>query len=84
MSAYNSSIGDDRRAARQDSAAIDVLGELSVEIGAGLTKSQISAAMNLMRQGVNPSALAAITRELRREAQNNPQPQPHQYHNAQQ
>ncbi|KAI8323668.1 hypothetical protein GQ54DRAFT_286092 [Martensiomyces pterosporus] len=49
-----------------------VLGQLSTEMGAGLTKQQISAAMGLMRLGVNPGALAAITQELRREARQNP------------
>ncbi|KAJ1923673.1 hypothetical protein LPJ71_000773, partial [Coemansia sp. S17] len=63
MDAYTST-RDSRRQAQQDSQAIDVLGQLSKEIGAGLTKSQIVAAMALMRQGVNPSALVAITQEL--------------------
>ncbi|KAJ1993020.1 hypothetical protein GGI26_002866 [Coemansia sp. RSA 1358] len=52
-----------------DGDAINVLGELSAEIGAGLTKQQISVAMKLLRLGVNPSALVAITQELRKEAQ---------------
>ncbi|KAJ2264960.1 hypothetical protein EV176_006091, partial [Coemansia sp. RSA 451] len=43
------------------------LGQLATEIGAGLTKQQISIAMSLLRQGVNPSALVAITQELRKE-----------------
>ncbi|KAJ1923660.1 hypothetical protein LPJ71_000777, partial [Coemansia sp. S17] len=63
MDAYTST-RDSRRQTQQDSQAIDVLGQLSKEIGAGLTKSQIVAAMALMRQGVNPSALVAITQEL--------------------
>ncbi|KAJ2454225.1 hypothetical protein EV183_001710 [Coemansia sp. RSA 2336] len=44
-------------------------GQLSMETGAGLTKQQLSIAMSLLRQGVNPSALVAITQELRKEAQ---------------
>ncbi|KAJ2109228.1 hypothetical protein GGI16_000819 [Coemansia sp. S142-1] len=78
MDAYTST-RDSRRQTQQDSQAIDVLGQLSKEIGAGLTKSQIVAAMALMRQGVNPSALVAITQELRREAQPTAQPQENRY-----
>ncbi|KAJ2063454.1 hypothetical protein GGI17_001670 [Coemansia sp. S146] len=77
MDAYTST-RDSRRQTQQDSDATDVLGQLSMEIGAGLTKSQIVAAMALMRQGVNPSALVAITQELRREAQSSIQPQQQQ------
>ncbi|KAJ1956061.1 hypothetical protein GGI12_005407 [Dipsacomyces acuminosporus] len=51
---------------------LEILGQLSTEMGAGLTKQQISAAMGLMRLGVNPGAVAAITQELRREARMNP------------
>ncbi|KAJ2745458.1 hypothetical protein GGI20_002165 [Coemansia sp. BCRC 34301] len=61
--------GDSRRQAQLGNDATDVLAQLSMEIGAGLTKNQIAAAMTLMRQGVNPSAMVAITQELRREAQ---------------
>ncbi|KAJ2685936.1 hypothetical protein H4R19_006756 [Coemansia spiralis] len=49
--------------------ALDILSQLSTEIGAGLNRQQLAVAMGLLRQGVSPDALAAITQELRREAQ---------------
>ncbi|KAJ2724339.1 hypothetical protein GGI07_002018 [Coemansia sp. Benny D115] len=51
-----------------DADTLEVLGQISNEVGAGLTKTQLAAAMNLLRLGVNPSALVAITQELRKEA----------------
>ncbi|KAJ2774864.1 hypothetical protein IWQ56_000388 [Coemansia nantahalensis] len=60
--------------------SLEILRQVSAEIGAGLTRQQISVAMSLLRQGVNPGALVAITQELRREAQfaaeQKPQPAP--------
>ncbi|KAJ1799622.1 hypothetical protein LPJ59_001699 [Coemansia sp. RSA 2399] len=61
--------GFDTRRNDRDGDALDVLGELSLEVGAGLTKQQLAVAMKLLRLGVNPSALVAITQELRKEAQ---------------
>ncbi|KAJ2157236.1 hypothetical protein GGF46_004644 [Coemansia sp. RSA 552] len=52
----------------REAEMLDVLGKLSVEVGAGLTRQQIAIAMSLLRQGVNPSAVVAITQELRKEA----------------
>ncbi|KAJ1835981.1 hypothetical protein IWW55_006657 [Coemansia sp. RSA 2706] len=51
-----------------DNDTLEVLRELSIDVGAGLTKQQLAVAMSLLHQGVNPSALVAITQELRREA----------------
>ncbi|KAJ2782769.1 hypothetical protein H4R18_002086 [Coemansia javaensis] len=51
-----------------DTDPLEVLRQLAAEVGAGLTKPQIAVALRLLRQGVNPTALVAITQELRREA----------------
>ncbi|KAJ1647702.1 hypothetical protein J3B02_003959 [Coemansia erecta] len=51
-----------------DIETLDILGQISSEMNAGLNKAQLSAAMDLLRLGVNPAALVAITQELRREA----------------
>ncbi|KAJ1731630.1 hypothetical protein LPJ72_003841 [Coemansia sp. Benny D160-2] len=61
--------GFDTRRNDRDGDTLDVLGELSLEVGAGLTKQQLAVATKLLRLGVNPSALVAITQELRKEAQ---------------
>ncbi|PIA16202.1 hypothetical protein COEREDRAFT_81416 [Coemansia reversa NRRL 1564] len=66
MNSNNTNNNSSARPIGNDS--LEVLGQLSTEIGAGLTKQQISIAMGLLRQGVNPSALVAITQELRKEA----------------
>ncbi|KAJ1947393.1 hypothetical protein GGF37_000465 [Kickxella alabastrina] len=55
-----------------DADTLDVLGQLSTEVGAGFSKPQLAAAMHLLRLGVNPSALVAITQELRRMTHNTP------------
>ncbi|CAN0256178.1 unnamed protein product [Discosporangium mesarthrocarpum] len=55
----------DRREAR---ASIDVLHEISSILNTGLDRKTLSILVELVESGVNPEALAAVVKELRREA----------------
>jgi mitotic-spindle organizing protein 1 len=48
--------------------AIDVLHEVSLLMNTGLDKEALSICVSLCEQGVNPEALAAVIKELKREA----------------
>ncbi|KAJ2705257.1 hypothetical protein FB645_002575 [Coemansia sp. IMI 203386] len=74
FNSYNTtaSYHSNRNDGLSDTETLDILGQISSEVNAGLNKTQLSAAMDLLRLGVNPAALVAITQELRREALQKP------------
>jgi len=49
--------------------AVSVLHSMSQLLQTGLTRDQLSLCITLCESGVNPEALAAIVKELKREAQ---------------
>ncbi|CAM9414336.1 unnamed protein product [Scytosiphon promiscuus] len=54
--------------ARDMNDTIDVLHEISTILDTGLDRKTLSLLMELIESGVNPEALAAVVKELRREA----------------
>jgi len=48
-------------------AALDVVYEMSTVLDTGLSKSELAILMGLCENSVNPEALAAVVKELRRE-----------------
>ncbi|KAJ3412939.1 hypothetical protein HDV05_008727 [Chytridiales sp. JEL 0842] len=48
--------------------AVDILHEISLLMNTGLDKESLSICISLCEQGVNPEALAAVIKELKREA----------------
>ncbi|KAI5787355.1 mitotic-spindle organizing gamma-tubulin ring associated-domain-containing protein [Pyronema domesticum] len=48
---------------------VDVLNEISTLLHTGLDRTTLSLCVSLIENGVNPEALAAIIKELRREAE---------------
>ena len=49
--------------------AVSVLHSMSQLLQTGLTRDQLSLCITLCESGVNPEALAAVVKELKREAQ---------------
>lgn len=47
---------------------MDILSEISSLLNTGLDRETLSLCVSLTENGVNPEALAAVIRELRREA----------------
>jgi len=58
--------GQGQAAARQ---AIDVLHEISTLLNTKLDRTTLSVCVSLIENGVNPEALAAVIKELRRESE---------------
>ncbi|PGH06182.1 mitotic-spindle organizing protein 1 [Blastomyces parvus] len=56
---------DKRQAARE---VIDILHEISTILNTHLDRTELSLCVSLIENGVNPEALAAVIKELRREA----------------
>ncbi|CAB1112764.1 unnamed protein product [Ectocarpus sp. 6 AP-2014] len=54
--------------ARNMRDSIDVLHEISTILDTGLDRKTLSLLLELIESGVNPEALAAVVKELRREA----------------
>ncbi|OAX84925.1 mitotic-spindle organizing protein 1 [Emergomyces africanus] len=54
-----------RQAARE---VIDILHEISTILNTHLDRTELSLCVSLIENGVNPEALAAVIKELRREA----------------
>jgi hypothetical protein len=50
-----------------DGQALDVLHELSLMLKTGLDKETLAICMQMIDQGINPEALAAVVKELKRE-----------------
>ncbi|ORZ28736.1 mitotic-spindle organizing gamma-tubulin ring associated-domain-containing protein [Lobosporangium transversale] len=48
--------------------AMDILTEMSTLLNTGLDRETLSVCVSLCESGVNPEALAAVIKELRREA----------------
>lgn len=48
--------------------SIDALHEISTMLNTGLDRRTLSILLELIESGVNPEALAAVVKELRREA----------------
>ncbi|KAF9309685.1 Mitotic-spindle organizing protein 1 [Podila horticola] len=48
--------------------AMDILTEMSSILNAGLDRETLSICVSLCESGVNPEALAAVIKELRRES----------------
>lgn len=48
--------------------AIEILYEISQILNTGLDRTSLSILVSLCENGVNPEALAAVVKELRREA----------------
>jgi mitotic-spindle organizing protein 1 len=53
---------------QQASAALNIVHEISSLLDTGLDKESLSILIGLVESGVNPEALAAVVKELRREA----------------
>lgn len=49
-----------------DAQALDVLHEMSQLLKTGLDKEALAICMQMINQGVNPEALAAVIKELKR------------------
>ncbi|KAJ3050847.1 hypothetical protein HK097_008165 [Rhizophlyctis rosea] len=47
---------------------LDILHEISLILNTGLDKETLSLCVSLCESGVNPEALAAVVKELKREA----------------
>ncbi|CAG8466312.1 15891_t:CDS:2 [Dentiscutata erythropus] len=47
---------------------MDILHEISTILNTGLDRDTLSLCLNLCENGVNPEALAAVIKELRRES----------------
>ncbi len=58
----------DSTAANRANEALGIVCEISNILGTGLDKETLSILIGLLESGVNPEALAAVVRELRREA----------------
>ncbi|KAK2798359.1 hypothetical protein FQN50_006017 [Emmonsiellopsis sp. PD_5] len=56
---------DKRQAARE---VIDILHEISTILNTHLDRTELSLCVSLIENGVNPEALAAVIKELRKEA----------------
>ncbi|KAF9433032.1 Mitotic-spindle organizing protein 1 [Entomortierella beljakovae] len=48
--------------------AMDILAEMSTLLNTGLDRETLSVCVSLCESGVNPEALAAVIKELRRES----------------
>eukprot|EP00053_Salpingoeca_punica_P020867 m.212413 g.212413 ORF g.212413 m.212413 type:complete len:74 (+) comp20340_c0_seq1:105-326(+) len=59
----------DRAKAAAANETMDVLFEISQILNTGLDRETLSICTSLCEAGVNPEALAAVVKELRREAQ---------------
>ncbi|KAJ3331863.1 Mitotic-spindle organizing protein 1 [Blyttiomyces sp. JEL0837] len=57
----------DERLAPEAREALDIIHEISTILNTGLDKETLSVCIALCEQGVNPEALAAVIKELRRE-----------------
>ncbi len=58
----------DQASASRAREALSIAHEISTILDTGLDKETLSILINLLEAGVNPEALAAVVRELRREA----------------
>jgi mitotic-spindle organizing protein 1 len=58
----------DVASAQRATDALDIVAEISGILDTGLDKETLSVLVALVETGVNPEALAAVVRELRREA----------------
>jgi mitotic-spindle organizing protein 1 len=58
----------DARSAQRAGEALNIAYEISSILDTGLDKETLSILISLIEAGVNPEALAAVVRELRREA----------------
>ncbi|KAJ3100416.1 hypothetical protein HDU96_010348 [Phlyctochytrium bullatum] len=47
---------------------LDILYEISLLLNTGLSKEALATCVSLCEQGVNPEALAAVIKELKRES----------------
>ncbi|GLA21075.1 hypothetical protein CBS63078_4555 [Aspergillus niger] len=56
---------DKRQAARE---VIDILHEISTLLNTNLDRTELSLCVSLIENGVNPDALAAVIKDLRKEA----------------
>lgn len=57
---------DKRQAARE---VIDILHEISTLLNTTLDRTELSLCVSLIENGVNPDALAAVIKDLRKDAQ---------------
>ncbi|MCJ1440045.1 MAG: hypothetical protein MMC23_000527 [Stictis urceolatum] len=55
-----------RQAAKE---VVDVLLEISTLLNTGLNRSQLSICVSMIEHGTNPEALAAVVKEMRKEAE---------------
>ncbi|PLB44027.1 mitotic-spindle organizing protein 1 [Aspergillus steynii IBT 23096] len=56
---------DKRQAARE---VVDILHEISTLLNTHLDRTELSLCVSLIENGVNPDALAAVIKDLRKEA----------------
>ncbi|PYH64849.1 mitotic-spindle organizing protein 1 [Aspergillus vadensis CBS 113365] len=56
---------DKRQAARE---VIDILHEISTLLNTNLDRTELSLCVSLIENGVNPDALAAVIKDLRKES----------------
>ncbi|PYH95840.1 mitotic-spindle organizing protein associated with a ring of gamma-tubulin 1 [Aspergillus ellipticus CBS 707.79] len=56
---------DKRQAARE---VIDILHEISILLNTNLDRTELSLCVSLIENGVNPDALAAVIKDLRKDA----------------
>ena len=58
----------DAASAHKAKEALDIVHEISQILDTGLDKETLSILLALIETGINPEALAAVVKELRREA----------------
>jgi len=58
----------DMQSAQRATEALNIVSEISNILDTGLDRETLSICISLIEAGVNPEALAAVVRELRREA----------------
>ncbi|KAJ5946724.1 mitotic-spindle organizing protein associated with a ring of gamma-tubulin 1 [Penicillium verhagenii] len=59
---------DNKRQAARD--VIDILEDISKILNTNLTRTELSLCVSLIENGVNPDALAAVVKDLRKESVN--------------
>ncbi|KAJ5587894.1 uncharacterized protein N7459_003659 [Penicillium hispanicum] len=59
---------DNKRQAARD--VIDILEDISKILNTSLNRTELSLCVSLIENGVNPDALAAVIKDLRKEAAN--------------
>ncbi|KAJ5637361.1 mitotic-spindle organizing protein associated with a ring of gamma-tubulin 1 [Penicillium lividum] len=57
---------DNKRQAARD--VIDILEDISKILNTNLTRTELSLCVSLIENGVNPDALAAVVKDLRKES----------------